>query len=89
MSHWFLKNFNLIHNPNSNLYFRSALDQAMSHTYIRDGFNVILTKSQKDSMRFLSRMTNTMKKIYNQKCVDCEKTSASKITKIFKFKQIL
>jgi len=50
---------------------RDALDQAMSNTYIRDGFNVIITKSQKDSMRFLSRMTNTMKKIYHQRSLNC------------------
>ena len=43
------------------------MDQAMSNTYIRDGFNLVLTNSQKDSMRFLSRMTDTMKAIYRSK----------------------
>ena len=47
--------------------FRGALDQAMSNTYIRDGFNLVLTNSQKDSMRFLCRMTETMKAIYRSK----------------------
>ena len=48
----------------SYFYFRGALDQAMSNTYIRDGFNLVLTNSQKDSMRFLCRMTETMKYVF-------------------------
>ena len=41
---------------------RNALDQAMSNTLIKDGFHVKLTKSQTESMRYLSVMTKTLKR---------------------------
>ena len=43
---------------------RKALDQAVSNVLIRDDFHVKLTKSQKESMRYLSVMTNTLRKKY-------------------------
>ncbi len=43
---------------------RSALDQAMSNTFVRDGFHVKITKSQKESIRFLANMTNSLMRKY-------------------------
>ena len=39
----------------------------MSNTFVRDGFNVKLTKSQRDSMRFLAGMTKKIRKKYRYK----------------------
>ena len=43
---------------------RSVLEQAMSNTCIRDGFNVRKTKSQKESMKFLKVFTDNLKRKY-------------------------
>ena len=51
--------------------FRNALDQAMSNTFVRDGFDVQVTKNQKASMRFLARITNLLKKMYLSKSLKC------------------
>lgn len=51
-------------NPFPKCLDRSALDQAMSNTLIRDGFHVKLTKNQKESMRFLAKLTTVIAKKY-------------------------
>lgn len=52
---------------------RNALEQAMSNTLIRDGFHVKMTKNQKESMRFLARMTRMITKKYTG--VDLKETT--------------
>ena len=46
---------------------RNALDQAMSNTLIRDGFHVKITKNQKESMKFLAKMTQFLTQKFNGK----------------------
>ena len=46
---------------------RNTLDQAMSNTLIRDGFHVKMTKNQKESMKFLAKMTQFLARKYQGK----------------------
>ena len=43
----------------------------MSNTFVRDGFDVQLTKCQKASIRFLARITIVLKKLYLFKTLKC------------------
>ncbi len=50
--------------------FRSALDQAMSNTLVRDDFHVRVTKSQRESMKFLATMTRALIDKYRREALD-------------------